>query len=89
VIGTNCASRDIIRRASPGTVEIDVCGIRAVIDSVGMHDVVAKSIKSGGVYNVLAATFDAFANLNTPGSVAKRRGLHLEQVSTRNQVKVG
>lgn len=88
VLGSNGAARVVLRRANPGTGVIAGGGMRAVFDSLGIHDIVAKSIKSGGVYNVLAATFNAFANLNPPSAVAKRRGLPLEQISTRNEVKV-
>lgn len=89
VLGSNGAARVVIRRASPGTGVIAGGGMRAVFDSLGIHDIVAKSIRSGGIYNVLAATFDAFAKLNPPGLVAKRRGIPIEQISTRNEVNAG
>ena len=47
-----------------------------------------KHLKSGGIYNILSATFNAFSNLAPPNMVAKRRGIPLEQISTRNKVNV-
>ena len=47
---------------------------RAVLEVVGMHDVVAKSIGSTNPHNLVKATFDALQNTTSPRNVANRRG---------------
>jgi small subunit ribosomal protein S5 len=86
VIGQKGAAKVILRKASPGKGVIAGGAIRSVFDLAGVNDIVAKSIKSGGVYNMLAATFDAFSKLNNPNKVAKRRGKSLELLSTRSAI---
>lgn len=47
--------------------------MRAIFDSLGVHDIVAKSIGSTNVYTMIAATFDALKKLSSPKSIAARR----------------
>ena len=54
--------------------------MRAVFESVGMQDVVAKSKGSSNPYNMVRATFDALAKATTPAEVAAKRGLNVEQL---------
>jgi small subunit ribosomal protein S5 len=88
VIGQKGAAKVILRKASPGKGVIAGGAIRSVFELAGVHDIVAKSIKSGGVYNMLAATFNAFSKLNQPSQIAKRRGKSLETLSTRTSLVV-
>ncbi len=85
VIGTKGTAKVILRKASPGKGVIAGGAIRSVFELAGVNDIVAKSIKSGSVYNMLAATFDAFSQLNKPSQIAKRRNKSLDVISTRSQ----
>ena len=87
VEGRKGSARVILRKAPPGTGVIAGVGMRVVFDFLGIKDIVAKSIKSGSVYNVLEATFDALSHLNLPSAVAKRRGIPTNLVSTRMDSK--
>src|ERR1700675_2984631 len=49
--------------------------MRAVFESLGVHDVVAKSQGSSNPYNMIRATFDALAGEDSPRSVAQRRAM--------------
>ena len=49
--------------------------MRAVFETLGMQDVVAKSIGSSNPYNMVRATFDALKHQDSPRSVAARRGI--------------
>ena len=64
----------ILRAASPGTGIIAGGPMRAVFETLGIHDVVAKSIGSSNPHNMIKATFAALAQLSSPRSVATRRG---------------
>jgi small subunit ribosomal protein S5 len=59
--------------------------MRAVFESLGMHDVVAKSLGSSNPYNLVRATFDALKHEDSPRSVAARRSLKVSQIQGRRQ----
>ena len=59
--------------------------MRAVFESLGMHDVVAKSLGSSNPYNLVRATFDALKQEDSPRSVAARRSLKVSQIQSRRQ----
>ncbi|MCX7864297.1 MAG: 30S ribosomal protein S5 [Novosphingobium sp.] len=63
-----------IRSAPPGTGIIAGGPMRAVFESLGVADVVTKSIGTSNPYNMVRATFDALAQQTSPKSVAQRRG---------------
>ena len=54
--------------------------MRAVLESAGVHNVLAKSLGSANPHNVVKATFKALAMLREPISVAKTRGIGLKKV---------
>jgi small subunit ribosomal protein S5 len=59
--------------------------MRAVFETVGMQDVVAKSLGSSNPYNLVRATFDALKNEDSPRSVAARRGLKVSTLQGRRR----
>ncbi len=63
-----------VRSAPAGTGIIAGGPMRAVFESLGVHDVVTKSIGTSNPYNMIRATFDALATQTSPKSVAQRRG---------------
>jgi small subunit ribosomal protein S5 len=68
------AGRVNVRSAPPGTGIIAGGPMRAVFESLGVADVVTKSIGTSNPYNMIRATFDALATQTSPKSVAQRRG---------------
>ena len=70
VNGRHGAGRVILRAAPAGTGIIAGGPMRAVFESLGVHDVVAKSQGSSNPYNMVRATFDALAREDSPRSVA-------------------
>ena len=68
------AGKVTIRTAPPGTGIIAGGPMRAVFESLGVADVVTKSVGSSNPYNMIRATFDALVNQTSPKSVAQRRG---------------
>lgn len=73
-------SRVFLRPASHGTGVIAGGAMRAVLESVGIHDVLAKSKGSSNPHNVVKATFQALLRMRNAHSIAKQRGVNLDKV---------
>jgi|TARA_R110000787_G_scaffold192886_1_gene304365 small subunit ribosomal protein S5 len=69
-----------IKPASAGTGVIAGGAVRAVLESVGIHDVLSKSQGSSNPHNVVKASFDALLQLRSAAAIAKQRGVSLEKV---------
>lgn len=69
-----------IKPASHGTGVIAGGAMRSVLESAGIHDVLAKSKGSSNPHNVVKATIDALANLRDPFTIAQQRGIKLSKV---------
>jgi small subunit ribosomal protein S5 len=63
-----------VRSAPAGTGIIAGGPMRAVFESLGVADVVTKSVGTSNPYNMIRATFDALSDQTSPKSVAQRRG---------------
>lgn len=70
----------LVKPAAPGTGVIAGGAMRAVLESAGYTDVLAKSKGSSNPHNVVKATFDALSNMRDAFSVARQRGVELEKV---------
>ncbi|MBN2972477.1 30S ribosomal protein S5 [Roseomonas aeriglobus] len=68
------AGRVTIRTAPAGTGIIAGGPMRAIFESLGVHDVVTKSVGTSNPYNMIRATFEALTEQTSPKSVAQRRG---------------
>src|SRR4051794_14942395 len=83
VLGRHGAGRVVLRAAPAGTGIIAGGPMRAVFETLGVHDVVAKSQGSSNPYNMIRATFDALANEDSPRAVAARRNLKVSTIQSR------
>ncbi len=81
VQGEAAAGVVMLRPAAPGTGVIAGGPVRAVLECVGIHDVLSKSLGSSNAINIVHATVEALKNLEEPQSVAARRGLALDEVA--------
>ena len=59
--------------------------MRAVFETLGMQDVVAKSMGSSNPYNMVRATFDALQRQDSPRSVAARRNIKVSTLQSRRR----
>ncbi len=77
-----------VRSAPAGTGIIAGGPMRAVFESLGVADVVTKSVGSSNPYNMIRATFDALVNQTSPKSVAQRRGKKVADLLGRGGASV-
>src|SRR6478609_4016488 len=77
-----------VRTAPAGTGIIAGGPMRAVFESLGVHDVVTKSIGTSNPYNMIRATFDALTDQTSPKSVAQRRGKKVADLLGRGGANV-
>ncbi len=82
IIGKSGAGRVFLKPASPGTGVIAGGPIRAIMEAVGIQDVLSKSLGSSNPHNVVKATIKALRSLMDINSVAKRRGISPKEVFT-------
>jgi small subunit ribosomal protein S5 len=77
------AGRVILRAAPPGTGIIAGGPMRAVFETMGVQDVVAKCLGTSNPHNMIKATFAALVNLASPRSVAAKRGKKVGEIIGR------
>lgn len=80
VVGKAGAGRVLLKPASPGTGLIAGGGIRAVLEAVGVTDILTKCIGTHNTHNIVRATMQGLQSLCTKEEVAKRRGLRPEDI---------
>ena len=80
VVGKAGAGRVLLKPASPGTGLIAGGGIRAVLEAVGVTDILTKCIGTHNTQNIVRATMAGLQSLCTREDVAKRRGLRPEDI---------
>ncbi len=85
VAGRHGAGKVICRAAPAGTGIIAGGPMRAVFETLGVQDVVAKSFGSSNPYNMVRATFDALKNEDSPRGVAARRGIKVSTLQARRR----
>ena len=81
VEGHHGASRVLLMPADEGTGVIAGGPMRAVLDAVGVRNVLAKAYGSTNPYNMVRATLNALSNLHSPADIAAKRGKSVEEIT--------
>lgn len=89
VIGNFGAGRVLLRPAAPGTGVIAGSMVRAIMEAVGVRNILTKSLGTSTPANVVRATFDALELLESPTDYANRLGLDIETVQSNYTVRYG
>ena len=87
--GRHGAGKVMLRAAPPGTGVIAGGPMRAVLETLGVQDVVAKSVGSSNPYNMVRATFDALKGQSSPRQVASKRGKKVSDIIGRRSDAAG
>lgn len=80
VLGQHGASKVVIRAAAKGTGVIAGGAVRAIMEAIGVKDILAKSLGSSNRQNVAKATLNALAKLRLATVLAKQRGLTVKEM---------
>ncbi|SFF36747.1 30S ribosomal protein S5 [Thermoflexibacter ruber] len=80
IIGKYGAGKVLLKPAAAGTGVIAGGAMRAVLESAGITDVLAKSKGSSNPHNVVKATFDALSKMRDPRMIAQQRGVSLSKI---------
>ncbi len=85
VEGRYGAGKVILRAAPPGTGIISGGPMRAVFETVGIQDIVTKSIGTSNPHNMIKATFDALQKLRSPRMIAAKRSKKVNEILGRRE----
>ncbi len=81
VMGRHGASKVYMQPASEGTGIIAGGPVRAVLEVMGVSNILAKCIGSTNPYNIVRATINGLTEMNTPAEIAAKRGKTVEEVT--------
>lgn len=81
VVGTQGATKVLLRPASPGTGVVAGGSVRQILEAAGLHDVLAKTLGSRNAVNCAWAAVDALKQLVKPNERAQQRGIDLKQIA--------
>tara|TARA_B100000965_G_scaffold318121_1_gene278820 strand:- start:183 stop:695 length:513 start_codon:yes stop_codon:yes gene_type:complete len=85
IVGRFGAGKVILRSAAPGTGIIAGGPMRALFESLGIKDIVAKSTGSSNPHNMIKAAFNAFKRSESPKSIAAKRSKKISEINSSKE----
>ncbi len=82
IVGRYGASRVLLKPAAPGTGIIAGAPVRAVMEQVGVNNILTKRFGSSNPMNIVRATINALENLQDAVKIANKRGIKIKDVFT-------
>ena len=82
IVGKYGASRVLLKPAAPGTGIIAGAPVRAVMEQVGVNNILTKRYGSSNPMNIVRATINALENLQDAVKIANKRGIKIKDVFT-------
>ena len=81
MVGRHGAARVYMQPASEGTGIIAGGPVRAVLEVMGVTNILSKCLGSTNPYNVVRATINGLTSMNTPATIAAKRGKSVEEIT--------